>query len=524
MDGRPQRPGTLGAWQARLRNSPLRLLLLLLLVGCPGGPPAQDSSPADSTVDSGPSGPLVRVDPEWPPRDSVEFDSGESGDSGGGDWIEGDVYECGSLGSPSTPQGFYDAPTEALATLHGRSRDGDTVEMPFWATRIADMDGDGCGELGFHGGHFDEEGNGNYWFYATPGTLTGDWWVQDLAYLSVAMDGPAGRSHDVMASDLDGDGQLDWVLSDYGSEDSGFLGEVYLLSGAAKGHHHQADLTVLAYEVGKQYGFGMDYTVGDNDGDGQDDLYAVNKLGDSRAYLFEGPILAPRSTDEADARIDGYANKLSVESDLDGDGVVDLVFMSNPLDTESYGNVIFFSPVAGTLSVKDADAFIEAGCGAVTQIHAFRGGGDINGDGYDDLAMQEPECNGIYLRFGPVTASFSNDDRDASLISPGGYSGSGLSIDQDIDGDGYSDPLVLDTRVRDQQLGDGEYSEFVFLEYGPVSGEVMLSDADAIFRTGAEAGVGWYKPVVFASTIDGDAFPDLLIGSGPAHIFLGGVR
>ena len=142
-----------------------------------------------------------------------------------------------------------------------------------------------------------------------------------------------------------------------------------------------------------------------------------------RAYLFWGSGLAiaeTRGVDDADAIFTGteaggelgYA--LSAASDVDGDGLHDAA-IGVPVGTgDSAGagvTLLFlgeFLSAGGTFAVDDAD-YSFTGTGGNDQAgRMVLGTGDINGDGFGDLAISEPNDTSIYgLKSGTVHLLFA---------------------------------------------------------------------------------------------------------------------
>jgi len=97
-------------------------------------------------------------------------------------------------------------------------------------------------------------------------------------------------------------------------------------------------------------------------------------------------------------------------------------------------------------------------------------------------------------------------DADAKLIGENDYDYSGKSVSSagDVNGDGFDDILV-GAEFRD----DGGRA---YLVYGPVYGDVLLADADAVL-IGADAGDVLGRSVSGAGDVNGDGFDDILVGA-----------
>ena len=167
--------------------------------------------------------------------------------------------------------------------------------------------------------------------------------------------------------------------------------------------------------------------------------------------------------------------------DLNGDGIDDLVvgapngcstfkdyIIQGPDPYESYSSsgevYVFFGPVTGTLTERDADLVIVApgaSRGVVDSAFGWIGAavevpGDVNGDGFTDLLVGAHgldyeagpfPAGGAYLLYGPQTPGLLDlEDADALLLGEGQYqfanTGWTLAAPGDLNGDGYADIVV----------------------------------------------------------------------------------
>ena len=131
--------------------------------------------------------------------------------------------------------------------------------------------------------------------------------------------------------------------------------------------------------------------------------------------------------------------------DLDGDGMQELA-LSAPLavtsdDGISKGRVYIVSPGVQEGLVKDiAYATIEGGEGAYLG-YDLSGMGDLDGDGITDIAFSSPSYNEVYLFAGSVLAQGGVIPLSSKLSTMSGVSLNGIDVHNigDVDGDGYDD-------------------------------------------------------------------------------------
>ena len=237
--------------------------------------------------------------------------------------------------------------------------------------------------------------------------------------------------------------------------------------------------------------------------------------------------------------------------DLDGDGLVDHALAASRADpggvTDAGRVYLFLGDVSnrgvGRPLSEVADVVIdgvEAG-GRLGSLHGVGGGGDLNGDGLDDLVLAAPGTGGgqgtVYIvlgrRSGWDTVSLDAADGVLSASVRSNLGEGGVVIPGDLDGDGYGDLLVAaHTASGAGFLGVEAGLVHVFYGTGDWS-ERTLETADAVIK-----GDGRYDAfgasVVAAGDLNGDGRPDFAVGApgrdmagtdaGAVYFFAGGER
>lgn len=193
--------------------------------------------------------------------------------------------------------------------------------------------------------------------------------------------------------------------------------------------------------------------------------------------------------------------------DINGDGRDDIV-----LGAYASGAYVFFGPITPGLELADRDVHISTG------LDALSFAGDLNGDGFDDLLVgdtwygEEPysgtDMGAVYLYYGPVTGLLEVSDADAILVgSVSDHAGENLDGGSDLDGDGLPDFLVAGTGFPDlAQHG------VVYLQYSAPSGAMCLVDSDARLMGGSEDDLAGYSAAM-AGDVDGDGIGDVIVGA-----------
>jgi hypothetical protein len=339
------------------------------------------------------------------------------------------------------------------------------------------------------------------------GARTSATWEFFVGHRSAPVD-----SHYGATLDLDGDGIADVAIA------SGAGIAVYLGGAAALG---RAPI-VLPSPDGANANFG--YVVaaaGDLDGDGYGEL-AVGECGKGggSVHVYYGGINGPRMTPQTLTTPDtlsGFGCRIAAAGDLDGDGYGDLAVARTGEDF-SGGLYIYRGSTAGLPSTTtriDSPDYKPSRIG-----YSLSGVGDLDGDGYDDLVASEIDSSArsgrahVY-RGGPDGIS---NARQATLVSPdvsGLQFGASVAGVGDVDGDGYPDLAVASPSVSTTPL-----SPTVHVYRGGPGG-VTASTAPTDLTSNGATGFG--AEVEPAGDVDGDGYSDVVVSSpSTVTLFRGG--
>ncbi|MBT3221207.1 MAG: hypothetical protein HN348_19165 [Proteobacteria bacterium] len=152
--------------------------------------------------------------------------------------------------------------------------------------------------------------------------------------------------------------------------------------------------------------------------------------------------------------------------------------------------------------------------------YAVAGAGDINADGYADMLVGVPwdDTNGdmagaAYVILGGSGTFPALAQSEAKLLGPY-WSGAGTTVAGagDINNDGHDD-IMVGAPERNEATGA------VFLLYGPVTGEVELTDADARL-VGKDTWVGLGLSLAAVGDVDGDGVDDLAVSDEQDEVYV----
>lgn len=408
----------------------------------------------------------------------------------------------------------------------------DDVSSPTWAFRVRrsaathetasglrpDYDGDGLGDLAIGAPETGaEEGRAYIHYGHADGPPAG---ADQILYNPDGTMASFGLSVSCVG-DINGDGYADLAVSSPHAYSN--RGRVHLYLGHARGLRSSPDISIDGRAEGSLFGFSV-VGAGDVNGDGYADLLvsapgAAGRTGE--VLLFRGA--ATGLTTPASRIIVGEARfgiSLAAAGDVNGDGYGD-VMIGSPFQDENRGSAQLHFGSSGGIS-ETASQIIE-GMGEQLGL-AMAGLGDVNADGFSDVAVSAPASNmaqGQVLIFhgsrtgltpAPATTLIGNN-------TGGGFFGHALAALGDANGDGRDDLAVGSFAVAESA---GRVTIFVSDTMGIRSLAVARLEGPA----GAGSQFGWSLAAL--SDADEDTLDDLAVGApgavdeaGRVYVFRG---
>ncbi len=352
---------------------------------------------------------------------------------------------------------------------------------------------------------------------------------------------------EVTSGDWNGDGYDDIALAEYGTDSA------WISYGSASGWSGETltgDMDAQLVDAADYYlGYSLQ-DIGDMNGDGISDLFlgaygaTSSDYGKGRAYVFFGTTSgwsgAVDASDNADmvitndqnATYDYFANNSRQVSggDFDGDGTNDLAIGANGDDTvySSGGRAFVFmgsTSAGGAVGSFGADTIFDTDS---TTSDSYLGSslaavGDVNGDGYEDLAIGAHWYDGTAFDAGLAAVYFGTSggwaanldvgDADVTIngVAASDYLGANIGHVEDPFGSGMSS-LVVTASNADPGGNTNAGSAYVFHGSTSLGGSFLASAADVTINGAASSDyLGSYG--LGTGDMDNDGTVELYVGA-----------
>ncbi|MFO0602216.1 MAG: FG-GAP-like repeat-containing protein [Polyangiales bacterium] len=331
------------------------------------------------------------------------------------------------------------------------------------------------------------------------------------------------------AGDVNGDGYADVLIGSYLASVSN--GRVDLYFGGPGGPGLVPSNTALSPDAGAYFGYAV-AAAGDVNRDGYGDIVVGGYLaaGAGRAYVFYGsaggitarPSLTLNSPSAGNASF-GYA--VAGAGDVNGDGYADVVVGANGVGTGAGAAYVYLGGAAG-LAATPAVSLTSAGGAFGTAVGCA---GDVNGDGYADVAVGAERfasnAGRAYVFLGRAGGPAAAPSFTLASPSAGGFFGTPATAAGDVNGDGYGDLLV------GAQNANGSVGQ-AHIFHGSAAGVALTPSGTLTGPDGVGGAFGY--GAAGAGDVNADGFGDVVVGAftaaaraGRVHVYLGsaaGVR
>ncbi len=269
--------------------------------------------------------------------------------------------------------------------------------------------------------------------------------------------------------------------------------------------------TTLTGTASSSFGYSM--ASADVNGDGYDDAiigaYTLNST-NGGFYVYHGSstgLASAASLTVTSATYDGLGYDVEGVGDLNGDGYEDVAVVG-PYYNSSSGKAIVYYGSATGLSTANTTTITPSDVVSVGRL------GDVNGDGYDDLGLGGTSGSGGALVY-----------HGSSRGVPTAYNGytigrawedyAALVLGADVNGDGYSDMIV--------GAPDTSYTSFgsngrVYIYRGSANG-IGSNAIPTTTLSGNTGFVGLGAALQSLGDVNGDGYDDVLVGANPTSYY-----
>ena len=331
------------------------------------------------------------------------------------------------------------------------------------------------------------------------------------------------------AGDVNGDGYSDVIVGAPYDDNPAVTdpGHTLIFHGSETGVESAPAWDVFGDQAKSQFGYYV-ATVGDVNGDGYSDvivgapLYDHGQTNEGRAYVYLGYWTGTKSDPiwikESDKTEAHFGFSVATAGDVNGDGFTEVLVGAPEYDHPEDAEGLAFVYHGGSYGPQLSAGWVtQSGQLSALYGQSVAGVGDVNGDGYSDVAVGAPQYDNGELQEGAVflflgthlgLAWVPSWYAEGNLV--GGNLGTGVAPAGDVNGDGLADAIVGAYRYTNTENYEG--AAFIWLSQPGGIPYGNPGNADwAVY--GGQAGARFGYSVAGAGDVNGDGYSDVIVGA-----------
>ncbi len=397
---------------------------------------------------------------------------------------------------------------------------------------VGDFNGDGYGDMvvgaRFHE-TYEEAGGAIFLYLGTKNGISQDPAGQVVGANFFMMFGTAVSG----AGDINGDGYDDFIVNLGVNDAHPSNNRVYVYFGTANVQEHGIAETsiVLNGDAVDSDWFGRSISgAGDVNGDGYADIIIgapKYNADQGLAYVYYGSSGGLQQYTPQSLAYQQYENQLPVHpkhkfgatvsggGDINGDGYADVLVATDRDDAATANAVyVYYGSSSGISNYYSSSETVDSPQNDSQFGAALAAAGDLNGDGYGDVAIGTPGFDADSLTDqGAVSFHFGSSGglsttlpvRAFKSADGGAHLGDHISGGGDLNGDGYGDVIVSAPGYYNSGSGDGA----IFIYHGTSAGVLFSSH---LLNPGSSSDM-FASNIALARDINNDGFDDIISGA-----------